>query len=245
MNFPCTIAVIGDSYSDIGNAYMLTDKSYPTQSYSHGRYSNGPIYVEHVANSLNCSIVNYAYGGSTLNNTRVQGYTGQYTNITVPSLDIQMQHYKSTLHSANFTIIHGGANDYFFNSNTTHLEVYHSLMQLANVASSNNDTKIILFTILDPLLVPYCHSNQREICRKWSESIHLANELLKASNYKCHIFDINQAISTISHQFNDTAQYNCMANGNINCDSYLFFDVFHLSAKAHLLLANLILSHFK
>lgn len=42
------LAVFGDSVSDNGNVYKLTDKQWPPAKYYKGRFSNGPVWAERV-----------------------------------------------------------------------------------------------------------------------------------------------------------------------------------------------------
>ncbi|KAJ3134290.1 hypothetical protein HDU90_005156 [Geranomyces variabilis] len=58
------IIAFGDSYSDDGNTFRVT--GYPAAPYFNGRYSNGPTWVEHVANATvgSNNFTNVAYGGA-------------------------------------------------------------------------------------------------------------------------------------------------------------------------------------
>jgi len=66
------IFVFGDSYCDVGNIYSLTGGLEPlSPPYYHGRFSNGPIWVEHVASALGLPMLpavqggtDYAFGGA-------------------------------------------------------------------------------------------------------------------------------------------------------------------------------------
>lgn len=49
---PTFMVVFGDSYSDSGSAFALTGGTYP---YPSGRYSDGPVWVEHLAGALGIS----------------------------------------------------------------------------------------------------------------------------------------------------------------------------------------------
>jgi phospholipase/lecithinase/hemolysin len=42
------ILVFGDSYSDNGNVYELTNHTWPLKFNDHGRFTNGPVWSEHV-----------------------------------------------------------------------------------------------------------------------------------------------------------------------------------------------------
>jgi len=59
------IYVFGDSYCDVGNIYALTGGAEPlSPPYFHGRFSNGPIWVEHVASALGLQMLPAAVGGT-------------------------------------------------------------------------------------------------------------------------------------------------------------------------------------
>jgi outer membrane lipase/esterase len=47
------IYVFGDSYCDVGNVFLLTGGARPAPPYFNGRFSNGPLWVDHIASSLN------------------------------------------------------------------------------------------------------------------------------------------------------------------------------------------------
>lgn len=68
------IIVFGDSLSDNGNIYNLTQKLHKVISsipvipkdppYYQGRFSNGPVWAEDLAEGMQVPLVDYAYGGS-------------------------------------------------------------------------------------------------------------------------------------------------------------------------------------
>lgn len=68
------IVIFGDSLSDNGNLYSLTQKASKVipfmpiipknPPYYEGRFSNGPVWVESLAIGLNVPVLDYAYGGS-------------------------------------------------------------------------------------------------------------------------------------------------------------------------------------
>ena len=130
------IIVIGDSLADSGNAFRATS-ALPGQAipvsppYFRGRFSNGLMWVEHLANALGLQITpsldggtNFAFGGAT---------TGQDLNrifqrdlgVVIPSLRTQVAAYRTTLADPTLSdptrvkrapvdalyIVWGGAND--------------------------------------------------------------------------------------------------------------------------------------
>src|SRR5215831_1356590 len=62
------IVVFGDSLSDTGNFYSLTGNQLPPSPYSNGRFSNGSLWVEYLADDLGMQVLqedNYAVAGAT------------------------------------------------------------------------------------------------------------------------------------------------------------------------------------
>ena len=130
------IIAIGDSLTDSGNAFRATS-ALPGQAvpvsppYFRGRFSNGLMWVEHLAEALGLQITpsldggtNFAFGGAT---------TGQDLNrifqrdvgVVIPSLRTQVTAYRTTLADSTLSdptrvkrapvdalyIVWGGAND--------------------------------------------------------------------------------------------------------------------------------------
>lgn len=58
------IVVFGDSLSDNGNFYEHMKKRFPTAPYYEGRFSNGPVWIEHVSSAKQAELLDYAYGGA-------------------------------------------------------------------------------------------------------------------------------------------------------------------------------------
>src|SRR5271156_6305416 len=63
--------VFGDSYCDVGNLFLATGGAEPPAPYYNGRFSNGPIWIEHVAGGLGLPMApslaggtDYAFGGA-------------------------------------------------------------------------------------------------------------------------------------------------------------------------------------
>jgi phospholipase/lecithinase/hemolysin len=108
------IYVFGDSYCDVGNLFLATGGAEPAAPYYNGRFSNGPIWIDHVAGGLGLPMTpylaggtNYAFGGAWV--TEPQTVTG------VPSVPQQVELYLSkTKGKADpnaLYVIEGGGND--------------------------------------------------------------------------------------------------------------------------------------
>jgi phospholipase/lecithinase/hemolysin len=109
-----SIVVFGDSLSDTGNVYASSGGTIPSAPYYEGRYSNGPVWVEHLAQQLGVAAptaalnggTNYAFGGaetgsgmSMLGTPNLGTQVGMYLGSTTPAA--------STLH-----VVWGGNNDF-------------------------------------------------------------------------------------------------------------------------------------
>ncbi|PSB60300.1 GDSL family lipase [Chroococcidiopsis cubana CCALA 043] len=104
------IYIFGDSFSDVGTLFRATRGKYPPSStYFQGRYSNGRVWVEYLAEQLHLSSSqssNFACSGATTGskgNTLVSGLLTQVQSFT--------QAHQQTLANA-LCVIWVGANDY-------------------------------------------------------------------------------------------------------------------------------------
>lgn len=107
------IYVFGDSFSDTGNAFNATNRTFPpSPTYFDGRFSNGAVWVEYLAQDLGLSFNprnNFAYGGATTGVNNI-------SNPTLPGLQQQIASFTAENPSADpnaLYIVWAGANDYF------------------------------------------------------------------------------------------------------------------------------------
>ena len=142
-----SLVVFGDSFSDNGNEYQLSNQTWPVDpAYFGGRFSNGLVWNEVLAQNLSIPLHNYAYGGATTSNALVQGYSGAKSTLAVPSIDEQVNQYLQSvppdapLESSLFTFL-GGANDVLFDSNITAIQsvgvISGVITQLRNKGAEN------------------------------------------------------------------------------------------------------------
>ena len=104
----------GDSYCDVGNLFALTGGAEPAAPYYNGRFSNGPIWLDHVAGFLGVPLkasalggTDYAFGGAWA--TEPQSVTG------VPSVlqqvELYLSQHKGKADPNALYILEGGGND--------------------------------------------------------------------------------------------------------------------------------------
>jgi outer membrane lipase/esterase len=106
--------VFGDSYCDVGNIFRATHGAEPPPPYYDGRFSNGPIWLDHAAGFLGVPLkasllggTDYAFGGAWV--TEGEALT------RIPSVPEQVELYLST-HGGKadpnaLYILEGGGND--------------------------------------------------------------------------------------------------------------------------------------
>lgn len=109
--------VFGDSYCDVGNDFIASEGNVPAPPYINGRFSNGPIWVDHVAGFLGLGTLkpylaggtDYAFGGAEVTAPVTTPYG------SIPSVPQQVALYlQSTGGKADpnaLYIIEGGGND--------------------------------------------------------------------------------------------------------------------------------------
>lgn len=115
------LVVFGDSLSDVGNVDNIFLSPYPGDGYWQGRFSNGPVYAEHLANGLGVGPLlrsgaggtDYAFGGAQT------GGTGGIEGFFIDDVDEQVGRYLSsqTVDSQALYVLFAGSND-FFNGQT-------------------------------------------------------------------------------------------------------------------------------
>lgn len=114
------LVVFGDSLSDSGRLYAMTSNTVPAWPYWQGRFSSGPVAVEHLASGLGLSsspnpyaVMNFAVGGATTGTSGALDAVGVFTG-----MQSQVGWYQSTLSSLGQSadsdalfVVWGGAND--------------------------------------------------------------------------------------------------------------------------------------
>jgi phospholipase/lecithinase/hemolysin len=110
------ILVFGDSLSDTGNLFRLSG-GYPPSPYFEGRFSNGPLWVERLADALGMEIAvgdNYAVGGAT---TGHFNSNNDLNGRVYPGLLDEIASFTATRSAAEVEdalfVVWAGANDFF------------------------------------------------------------------------------------------------------------------------------------
>ncbi|PVU95483.1 hypothetical protein BB561_001792 [Smittium simulii] len=161
------LVVFGNSLSDLNNKDQTTN---PVPLW-HGRYADGPVWNEYLAHFNNYTLINYAIGGATTNNTSVK----KFTNQTIPILSVLDQianftqvfggKFKNGTMDNDIVIIEIGANDVFYaldfivNNTMSMIEysdiVVDNIIQSVDMVSKLGYKNILVTTVPDPKNSPY------------------------------------------------------------------------------------------
>jgi outer membrane lipase/esterase len=95
-----SIAVFGDSFSDVGNIHHASNGTQPGIYSYNGRYSDGRVWIEYIQQFFNLPPLNasldggldFAYGGATVDNAYINSFS-TYLNANVPSVSEQITSY--------------------------------------------------------------------------------------------------------------------------------------------------------
>jgi len=110
------IYIFGDSYCDVGNIFIATKGAEPAAPYYMGRFSNGPIWLDHLAGTYGLTLkpylgggTDYAFGGAMVLAAVPEGA------FSIPSVPEQVELYLS-LHNGKadpnaLYVVEGGGND--------------------------------------------------------------------------------------------------------------------------------------
>jgi phospholipase/lecithinase/hemolysin len=108
--------VFGDSYCDVGNLYFATGDTYPPAPYYMGRFSDGPLWVDHVAGFLKVPLTpsllggtDYAFGGAWATANQPLG-SGEIPSVPT-QVFLYLQSHGGKADPNALYIIEGGGND--------------------------------------------------------------------------------------------------------------------------------------
>src|SRR5271157_4803091 len=115
------VFVYGDSLSDLGNIYRVSMHTIPqSPPYYMGRFSNGPLTVEYLANSLHSPLTSFAWGGATtgIGNSGDGGTQTTLGMFRLPGMLLQIGSSLNTiapLVPSSLFVVWGGPDDFITN----------------------------------------------------------------------------------------------------------------------------------
>jgi outer membrane lipase/esterase len=250
------IYVFGDSYSDVGNAAIATGGVYPGPLYYNGRFSNGPIWIDHVAGALHLPMLpflvpggtDYAVGGAWVTQPQMIDYQ------TVPDVPQQVLLYLSAHGNKAdpnaLYIIQGGGNDIIGNLTSgitpqalgfqIALGISDAELLLRRAGARN----FLIPNLFNVSLLPVAQSNPgfaaaASAAANQSLGTLLALEMLLQGIriQRVDVFSLFQAVQTDPAHFGFTnITTPCLINAPTVCadpDHTLFWDGFHPTEFGH------------
>lgn len=240
------LIVFGDSLSDTGVVFRATNGVYPPNPpYYQGRYSNGRVWVEYLADALAIKQVNnFACGGATTVNGREN---------LVPGLLAQVQSFVQTtpqLSSSALYVLWAGANDYLLGASTVAQPVA-NIQQAIATLSRQGAQRILVANLPDLGQIPATR-NQASAGRLSTLTQQHNQSLRRSLKVLNQQFPDLQTVTLDSYTLYQTAIANpaefgfsqvknaCLAGARAcgQPDQFLFWDDIHPTTRGHQILAD-------
>ena len=232
------IVVYGDSLSDVGRFYTASGGTIPlSPPYSDGRFSNGPLWVEYLATSLdiaNNPSTNFAVGNAK---------TDSHPQDSVPGLiGIKQQIENNSVGNSDaLYVIWGGANDYLdlANPSTPSVTVGNLTAQIGTLIGRG--AKNILVPNLPNLgQLPSTLTSPASGLLDTATQLHnrglaasISNLSLSNPTVKLSLLDVNSLFNTASSSGFTNITDKCITSPDCTPDTYLFWDEVHPTTAGH------------
>ena len=246
------IYVFGDSYCDVGNIFFLTKGADPAPPYYNGRFSNGPIWIEHVASSMGLPMkaallggTDYAFGGAHV--------TGPVSTAAgdIPSVPQQVALYLSQ-HNGKadpnaLYILEGGGNDIVDatggSPQTLGFQIALGLSESELLLRRSGAKNFLIPDLLDVSLLPVAQPNATFAHQATLATNKSLNDLLFVEQLlqgihirRLNVFSLFQSIAADATHFGFTNITDPCIVANTICadpDHTLFWDTFHPTVFGH------------
>ncbi|KAF0336821.1 gdsl family lipase [Gigaspora margarita] len=248
------IIVFGDSYSDNGNVYALTNESCPPSPYYKGRFSNGKVWIEYLTMKYHVNLIDKAFGSATSDNDLVPGHI-LWNDVDYPVPGIKQQidffinsHPNQSYDKTLFVMGYFG-NDYRYTNNGINPSVVvSSLISSASQLVNYLKAKIILIPSI-PLLP---NSTQNLTFTNHNKVLKIQLDLFSVEHPDVEVLlypfdevllklensdDLLEKLN-ITNIFNGCVSYKDAFSVCENPENYMFWDEVHLTTKVYEYIAN-------
>lgn len=257
-NVVSQLVVFGDSLSDTGNVYHATGATIPPPPYYDGRFSNGPVWVEHLANHLGIAApaphlqggTNYAYGGALSGSDTVAG-------INSPGLLTQIQAFTagSTPVSDQLFVVWTGANDFLLAGEDDAADPIDNLMQGLNLLADAGATRFLVPNLPRLTALPGAWMPPSDFLRtpenvgsrsaNFNALLGLALDGFESTHAGIELIRFNAAglledmlLNPGAYGFTNTTDAFLAAPPGGSPTDYLFWDTVHATSTAHAILGQ-------
>ncbi|CAF0949712.1 unnamed protein product [Rotaria sordida] len=161
-----TLVTFGDSTTDSGNAYRLSNRTWPPVPpfNQNGGFADGLLWNEYFTQKLltNATLYDYACGSATTDNQLAQGIMSRNPNLIAnydirsktksPGVRQQILQYKNSIMNQTIDfnrtlyVIWSGTNNYFFNKTLTIFDTVQSIIDCLNLLISFGGQNLVLIT---------------------------------------------------------------------------------------------------
>ncbi len=244
------IVVFGDSLSDTGNVFLATGGAEVGPPYYRGRFSNGPVWVEVLAQELGLPVpraslaggTNYAWGGAE---------TGPGLSFfDTPNVGMQIDFFladRGGLVGDELIVVAAGSNDLFWQAPFSPAQIAknlaHDIRRLANAGGQTFLVPNLVAIGETPLFRGTPDENRlnvlaTEVNRQLSKELDDLENSLGITILRFDMAGVLDAMLLMPGEFglsNVTDPAWCEAENTIvpNPDEYLFWDVIHPTRVAH------------
>lgn len=255
------VYVFGDSFSDDGNLFELTNGIFPEFDNFEGRFTNGRIWIETLIPQLGLEINpenNFAYGGATTGaynvlNSRTDVLPDEL--IPLPGIATQIDDFVSqnpVADSNALYVLWGGGNDYV-GLGLTETEVDEpinnllaSIDRLADVGAKN----ILVPNVFDLGAIPLAINSSPEVQQRLAKATLAHNQALQIAleeveqNSEINIIqvDVYSALNQGIENPNDLGFSNVteayLDTNATNPDEFIFWNPIHPTVRSHDLFAT-------
>lgn len=238
-----SIVVFGDSLSDNGNVFELTGGTLPdTVHYYQGRFSNGPVWVEYLAQQLTLTgqLVDEAYGGATTGGEVPPGLRRQVATYVAAGSIPQDALY----------IVWAGANDYISGGRdyiTAVANIFNALQTLTAAGARH----VLVANLPNLGATPNMNGSAEtyNAARAYTTNFNLALKMTLDSFptdppvalYLLDVFSLFEAFGANPGRYGFTNVRDSSPQFGVsfdNSEGYLFWDDLHPTTEVHALLAR-------
>ncbi|MBD2493772.1 SGNH/GDSL hydrolase family protein [Nostoc sp. FACHB-280] len=240
--------VFGDSLSDTGMVFQATGGMYPPSStYFQGRYSNGRVWVEYLADRLHLPSQqsnNFAYGGAT---------TGNVGNNYVPNLLTQVKSFTQSHQKTDpnaLYVVWAGANDYLQGVNNANVPIQNVTQAIASLTDVGAK-KFLVANLPDLGKLPATSSNANSnslssLTQAHNQGLRRSLKILNQQHSDLEIVSLdantlyrNAIANPAAFGFNNVVSA-CMSASQPcgHPNQFLFWDGIHPTTAAHRIIAD-------
>ncbi|MEL7351773.1 MAG: SGNH/GDSL hydrolase family protein [Cyanobacteria bacterium P01_A01_bin.116] len=245
------IYAFGDSLVDTGNAFDLT--GFPPAPYFEGRYANGPLWTEYLADDLGIPATHFGFGGAWTSREGIV-QAGPDNLVPVPGLQTQIDNFATEATDPDaLYVLWAGANDYLFGGITDPTEPVANLVNAVNTLSSVGARHFMLVNQPDLGNLPIVGlvgtaelaTGLNQLSEFHNQGLAAAVTALDGTGIHAELLDANALIRQSQaggFGFTNptgvcTSTPACVADEAV-ASTYLFWDPVHPTTRAHSIVAQ-------